>query len=68
MYLLCATPIPRTLYMSLVGVRDMALIETYPEGRNPIETFVGETDYGVIRRLLKGSWQGEGRYIMCITG
>jgi transcription-repair coupling factor (superfamily II helicase) len=50
---LSATPIPRTLYMSLVGVRDMALIETYPEGRNPIETFVGETDYGVIRRAVE---------------
>jgi transcription-repair coupling factor (superfamily II helicase) len=31
----------------------MALIETYPEGRNPIETFVGETDYGVIRRAVE---------------
>lgn len=41
---LSATPIPRTLYMSMAGVRDMTLIETYPEGRNPIETFVGEMD------------------------
>ena len=41
---LSATPIPRTLYMSMAGVRDMALIETFPEGRNPIETFVGEMD------------------------
>jgi len=50
---LSATPIPRTLYMSLAGVRDMALIETYPEGRNPIETFVGETDYTVIKRAVE---------------
>ncbi len=50
---LSATPIPRTLYMSLAGVRDMVLIETYPEGRNPIETFVGETDYQVIRRAVE---------------
>lgn len=50
---LSATPIPRTLYMSLAGVRDLALIETHPEGRNPIETFVGETDYDVIRKAVE---------------
>lgn len=50
---LSATPIPRTLYMSLAGVRDVVLIETYPEGRNPIETFVGETDYIVIKRAIE---------------
>jgi transcription-repair coupling factor (superfamily II helicase) len=50
---LSATPIPRTLYMSLTGVRDIALIETYPEGRNPIETFVGEIDYQVVRRAIE---------------
>lgn len=50
---LSATPIPRTLYMSLTGVRDIVLIETYPEGRNPIETFVGEIDYQVVRRAIE---------------
>ena len=50
---LSATPIPRTLYMSLAGVRDMVSIETHPEGRNPIETFVGETDYEVMRRAVE---------------
>jgi transcription-repair coupling factor (superfamily II helicase) len=50
---LSATPIPRTLYMSLAGIRDIALIETHPEGRNPIETFVGETDYIVIKRAVE---------------
>src|SRR4030043_1542139 len=50
---LSATPIPRTLYMSLTGVRDIALIETYPEGGNPIETFVGEMDYQVVRRAIE---------------
>jgi transcription-repair coupling factor (superfamily II helicase) len=50
---LSATPIPRTLYMSLAGVRDIALIETYPEGRNPIETFIGNTDYTVIKRAVE---------------
>ncbi|HEY4695937.1 MAG TPA: transcription-repair coupling factor [Candidatus Hydromicrobium sp.] len=50
---LSATPIPRTLHMSLTGVRDIVLIETYPEGRNPIETFVGEIDDQVVRRAIE---------------
>ena len=50
---LSATPIPRTLYMSLAGVKDIALIETHPEGRNPIETFVGEMDYSVARMAIE---------------
>ncbi|MBN2073755.1 MAG: transcription-repair coupling factor, partial [Actinobacteria bacterium] len=50
---LSATPIPRTLYMSLSGIKDIAKIETHPEGRNPIETFVGETDFGVTRSAVE---------------
>ena len=50
---LTATPIPRTLYMSLSGVRDMVLIETYPSGRFPIETFVGEKDDFVIKMAVE---------------
>ncbi len=50
---LSATPIPRTLYISLAGVRDIILIETYPEGRNPIETFISKTDYTVIKRAVE---------------
>lgn len=41
---LSATPIPRTLHMSMVGVRDMSLIETPPEDRFPIRTYVVEWD------------------------
>jgi transcription-repair coupling factor (superfamily II helicase) len=41
---LSATPIPRTLHMSLSGLRDISVIETPPEGRRPIRTFVGEYD------------------------
>ena len=41
---LTATPIPRTMQMSLSGVRDISVIETPPAGRNPIRTFVGEYD------------------------
>ncbi|MGI9081857.1 MAG: helicase-related protein, partial [Thermoleophilaceae bacterium] len=47
-----ATPIPRTLQMSLAGVRDISVIETPPEGRRPIKTFVGEYDEELVRRAL----------------
>ncbi|MDZ7838966.1 MAG: CarD family transcriptional regulator [Actinomycetota bacterium] len=49
---LTATPIPRTLYMALTGIRDMATINTHPEGRNPIETFVGQKDDQIIRQAV----------------
>ena len=41
---LSATPIPRTLQMSLAGLRNISVIETPPEGRRPIHTYVGEYD------------------------
>src|SRR5436190_196203 len=41
---LSATPIPRTLQMSLAGLRDISVIETPPEGRRPVSTYVGEYD------------------------
>jgi len=46
---LSATPIPRTLHMSLVGVRDMSTMETPPEDRLPVRTYVAEYDERVIR-------------------
>ena len=49
---LTATPIPRTLHMSLVGVRDMSTMETPPEERLPIRTFVTEYDEGLIRETI----------------
>jgi transcription-repair coupling factor (superfamily II helicase) len=49
---LTATPIPRTLYMSLTGVRDMSTIDTPPEDRLPIKTYVGEYDESLIRRAI----------------
>ena len=48
-----ATPIPRTLQMSLAGVRDITVIETPPEGRRPIKTYVGEYDEELVRRALE---------------
>lgn len=49
---LTATPIPRTLYMSLSGVRDMSTMETPPEERLPIKTYVGVYDEKVIRDAI----------------
>ncbi|MGA2928810.1 MAG: DEAD/DEAH box helicase, partial [Solirubrobacteraceae bacterium] len=47
-----ATPIPRTLQMSLAGVRDISVIETPPEGRRPVKTYVGEYEEELVRRAL----------------
>jgi transcription-repair coupling factor (superfamily II helicase) len=48
-----ATPIPRTLQMSLAGMRDISIIETPPEGRRPVKTYVGEYDEGLVRQALE---------------
>jgi transcription-repair coupling factor (superfamily II helicase) len=45
---LSATPIPRTLHLSLAGMRDISIIETPPEGRRPIRTTVGEYDEDLV--------------------
>ncbi|MFC1915269.1 transcription-repair coupling factor [Chloroflexota bacterium] len=49
---LSATPIPRTLHMSLVGVRDMSTMETPPEERLPIKTYVAEYNEWLIREAI----------------
>lgn len=49
---LTATPIPRTLHMSLLGIRDMSVIEDPPEDRYPIQTYVLESDESVIREAI----------------
>jgi transcription-repair coupling factor (superfamily II helicase) len=49
---LSATPIPRTLHMSLVGVRDMSTMETPPEDRLPIKTYVAGYDGRLIREAV----------------
>src|SRR5205807_4386389 len=48
-----ATPIPRTLQMSLAGVRDISVIETPPAGRRPVKTYVGEYDEELVRGALE---------------
>ena len=49
---LSATPIPRTLHMSMVGVRDMSLLETPPEERYPVQTYVLDYNDSVIRDAI----------------
>lgn len=50
---LSATPIPRTLHMSLVGARDMSIIETPPEERYPVQTYVIEYNEEVVRDAIR---------------
>jgi transcription-repair coupling factor (superfamily II helicase) len=50
---LSATPIPRTLHLSLSGMRDISIIETPPEGRRPIRTTVGEYDEELVKLALE---------------
>ncbi len=56
-----ATPIPRTLHMSLIGVRDMSVINTAPNDRLPIHTWVGPWDQEVIREALERELARQGQ-------
>jgi len=49
---LTATPIPRTLHMSLSGIRDISIIESPPEGRFPVQTYVVENDDLLLRDCI----------------
>ncbi|MDP6685691.1 MAG: transcription-repair coupling factor [Candidatus Omnitrophota bacterium] len=58
---LTATPIPRTLYMSLMGVKDMSIIETPPQDRLPIEVKVSEYDEELVKKALLKEKQRRGQ-------
>lgn len=58
---LSATPIPRTLHMSLTGVRDISVIETPPEERYPIQTYVVEQNDQLIRDAILREINREGQ-------
>lgn len=58
---LTATPIPRTLYMSLVGAKDLSTIQTAPRERLPIETIIEEHDDDVIRKAIITELNREGQ-------
>src|SRR5438034_2061007 len=58
---LSATPIPRTLYLSLVGVKDMSTIETPPLNRLPVETVVSAYDERIIRDAINRELERQGQ-------
>jgi transcription-repair coupling factor (superfamily II helicase) len=58
---LSATPIPRTLYLSLVGVKDMSTIETPPLNRLPVETVVSAYDERIIRTAIDRELERQGQ-------
>jgi transcription-repair coupling factor (superfamily II helicase) len=58
---LSATPIPRTLHMSLAGIRDLSVVQTAPEDRLPIKTFVTADDDDLIREVIQRELQRGGQ-------
>jgi transcription-repair coupling factor (superfamily II helicase) len=58
---LTATPIPRTLHMSLAGIRDMSVIETPPQGRYPIRTHVMEFNEEIVREAIQRELDRKGQ-------
>lgn len=58
---LTATPIPRTLHMSMLGVRDLSVLETPPENRYPIQTYVMEQNPGAIREAIEREMARDGQ-------
>ncbi|MCM1121982.1 MAG: transcription-repair coupling factor [Eubacterium sp.] len=58
---LTATPIPRTLHMSLIGIRDMSVLEEAPNDRHPIQTFVCEYSEELVREAIVRELSREGQ-------
>ncbi len=56
-----ATPIPRTLQMSLAGLREISVIETPPEGRRPVKTYVGEYEEELVKRAIMREHERQGQ-------
>ncbi len=56
-----ATPIPRTLQMSLAGLRNISVIETPPEGRRPVKTYVGEYEEELVKRAILREHERDGQ-------
>ena len=65
---LSATPIPRTLQMSLAGLRDISVIETPPEGRRPVRTYVGPYDEALVKKRSRGRSSAAARPSSSTTG
>ncbi len=58
---LTATPIPRTLHMSLMGIRDISVISTPPEQRHPIMTYISEFDDGIVADAVRNELKRNGQ-------
>jgi transcription-repair coupling factor (superfamily II helicase) len=58
---LSATPIPRTLHMSLTGIRDMSIVETPPEERLSVKTYVGRYDAALVRQVVLREMERNGQ-------
>jgi transcription-repair coupling factor (superfamily II helicase) len=58
---LTATPIPRTLHMSMIGVRDLSVIETPPENRFPVQTYVMEYSPTLVREAIERELARDGQ-------
>ncbi|MBA4538426.1 transcription-repair coupling factor [Bacillus aquiflavi] len=58
---LTATPIPRTLHMSMLGVRDLSVIETPPENRFPVQTYVMENNAALVREAIERELARDGQ-------
>jgi transcription-repair coupling factor (superfamily II helicase) len=58
---LTATPIPRTLHMSLIGIRDMSVLEEAPQDRQPIQTFVCEYNEELVREAIVREMSRDGQ-------
>ncbi len=56
-----ATPIPRTMQMSLAGIRDISVIETPPEGRRPVRTYVGPYDEDLVKTAIERELDRDGQ-------
>lgn len=56
-----ATPIPRTMHMSIVGIRDMSVIYEPPHNRKPVQTYVLEYDQEVIKEAITKELERDGQ-------
>jgi len=62
--MLSATPIPRTLHMALIGIRDMSIIETPPENRFPVQSYVVEWDDNLVKEAIRRELNREGQVFL----
>ncbi len=60
---LTATPIPRTLHMSMIGVRDLSIIETPPENRFPVQTYVMEYTPELVKEAIERELARDGQVV-----